>query len=94
MPPNTAEAEAYKRPSQRIAMFDWLRVESNFKLITGSADEGSGRKLKKTDAYKVLLIYVCLNIEHHENGQSHTNTRKIKSWNEEMIYTYYFLNHC
>ena len=46
---------------QRLAMIDWLEVKDNFKLITGSAGMKAavvaGKKLKKTDAYKVGLLY-------------------------------------
>jgi hypothetical protein len=37
---------------------EWLEVQSNFNLITGSAAQGksvvSGVKLKRNDAYKML----------------------------------------
>jgi hypothetical protein len=45
---------------QRLAMIDWLEVKDNFKLITGSAGMKAavvtGKKLKKTDSYKVYIV--------------------------------------
>ena len=46
---------------QRLAMIDWLEVRDNFKLITGSAGMKAavvaGKKLKRTDAYRVNLLF-------------------------------------
>jgi len=47
---------------QRVAILDWLEVEENFKLITGSAAIGkkitAGAKLTKTSAYTSLADHV------------------------------------
>lgn len=42
-------------------MIRWLEHEPNFRLITGGASQGpmvAGTKLKKTDAYKALALFV------------------------------------
>lgn len=47
---------------QRSAVLDWLEVPSNFRFITRGTPPGpavvAGRKLKKSDAYKLLATFV------------------------------------
>ena len=48
---------------QLLAMIKWLQVEKNYDLITGAAQKKSpgveaGAKLKKTEAYKDLALFV------------------------------------
>jgi hypothetical protein len=46
-----------------LAIIEWLQVEKNNDLITGAAQKKmtgveAGAKLKKTDAYKALALFV------------------------------------
>ena len=49
--------------AQLLALVEWLQVEKNYDLITGAAQKKlggveAGVKLKKTDAYKELALFV------------------------------------
>ena len=61
MPPkkaNNLQRIPHTSNAQRLAIVDWLEIPANFRLITGSAGINTavvaGKKLKKSDAYKVF----------------------------------------